>query len=64
MNLLFLIISILEIIIELGLLIKVKKNGLKKDWHNFLGINIAVLISDIIIYQLLYFNLLLSIKKI
>lgn len=53
MNLLFLIISILEIIIELGLLIKVKKNGLKKDWHNFLGINIAVLISDIIIYQLL-----------
>jgi hypothetical protein len=53
MNLLFLIISIVEIIIELGLLIKVKKNGLKKDWHNFLGINIAVLISDIIIYQLL-----------
>ena len=53
MNLLFLIISIVEIIIELGLLIKVKKNGLKKDWHNFLGINIAVLISDIIVYQLL-----------
>jgi hypothetical protein len=53
MNLLFLIISIVEIIIELGLLIKVKKNGLKKDWHNFLGISIAVLISDIIIYQLL-----------
>lgn len=53
MNLLFLIISIVEIIIELVLLIKVKKNGLKKDWHNFLGINIAVLISDIIIYQLL-----------
>ena len=30
MNLLFLIIFIVEIIIELGLLIKVKKNGLKK----------------------------------
>lgn len=52
MYLLFLVISIVELVIQIFLLVNVRRKGLKKDWHNFLGTNIAVLISNFIIYGL------------
>lgn len=53
MYLFFSIIFLVELILQVILLVKVKKNGLKKDWHNFLGINIGLLVSDIIVYNFL-----------
>lgn len=52
MELLFLFVCIIEMIIQIKLLIKLKKECISKEWYSFLGTNIAIFISNIVAYSL------------